>query len=365
MRWAGLETMSEYSQKLRANYEAVRGAYEQFTARNVSLLRELLKEGEDFHTIEARTKDLDSFEAKVDLPEKEQKYRDISEVTDLSGIRIICYLDEDATRVCDRLAEIYDVDGEHSVNKNEQLDPDQFGYRSRHFVVRFPEARVGLPDFARFAGLKAEIQVRTILQHAWAAIDWKLRYKNSAQVPQQLRRRVFRVSALLELADDEFSSLATAVAALRNEYERKLDAGDFALAIDRESVDLFLEKDEGLDVLVEYAKTVGFSISPNPPNARDPYGGFITTAASAGYTTIDELKKTISTAGKHKKSRFKDVVEAWKGPDRPPLLVVSRAGLARLALVLSQGKEDARRLIEQLPFGAKLQAAVAKVVGQP
>lgn len=322
----------------------------------------MLKEGEDFQTIEARTKDLDSFEAKVDLPEKEQKYKDISEVTDLSGIRIICYLNEDADRVCQRLAELYDIDQEHSVNKNEELKDNEFGYRSRHFVVQYPAARAGLFENAKFAGLKAEIQVRTILQHAWAAIDWKLRYKNSSEVPQNLRRRVFRVSALLELADDEFSSLSKAVTDLRKEYEQKLESGNFEMGIDRESVDLFLEKDQGLDQLVEQAKEVGFSISPNHPKARDPYGGFITTATSARFTTVDQLKTKIGEVAQGHDPRLKQIFEEWRAPDRPPRLVMSRAGLARLALVLASEKEEALRLVQELPFGEKLQASVMKVL---
>ncbi|MDR7127553.1 hypothetical protein [Pseudotabrizicola sp. 4114] len=354
--------MSEYSQNLRASYEAVWGTYQQFTERNEALLRDILVEGEDYYAIEARTKDLDSFEAKVDLPEKEQKYKDIAEVTDLSGLRIICYLDEDATRVCEQLGELYDIDQEHSVNKNEQLDPDQFGYRSRHFVVAFPADRAALKENARFVGLRAEIQVRTILQHAWAAIDWKLRYKNSAEVPQHLRRRVFRVSALLELADDEFSSLSVSVAHLRDEYERKVDAGDLSIAIDRESIDIFIEKDVDLEALVALAEDIGYSIAPNHPNARDPYGGVISTASLAGMSTIDEVRTKIAEVVAKKEPRLRQVFEAWREPDRPPRLVVSKAGLARLAIVLSVEVPQAVALVEKLPFGPKLQSALLDVL---
>ncbi|AQQ05680.1 hypothetical protein B0E33_20660 [Roseibium algicola] len=354
--------MSEYSDKLRASYEAARGIYEQFTRRNEALLREVLAEGEDFYAIEARTKDLASFETKVDQPEKEQKYKDFTEITDLSGLRIICYLEEDVDRVCARLAELYEIDIQHSVNKNDQLDPNQFGYRSRHFVVRFTEERGSLMENAKFNGLKAEIQVRTILQHAWAAIDWKLRYKNPADVPQQLRRRVFRVSALLELVDDEFSSLSTSVAEVRKEYGRKVDAGDLTIAVDRESVDIFIEKDADLEALVKQAENVGFAIAPNHPNARDPYGGLTSTASRAGIATIDEIKAKIADVVERRDETLSKVVAAWKAPDHPPRLVMSKAGLARLAIVLSVGTEQAIRLIEEMPFGEKLQGALMKLL---
>ncbi|WP_164755425.1 MULTISPECIES: hypothetical protein [unclassified Mesorhizobium] len=356
--------MSDYSHALRLAYEAVHGTYLQFTDRNEALLRELLEEGKDFHTIESRTKEIDSFEEKVDLPEKEQKYKNFSEVTDLSGLRIICYLNEDADRVCGRLAEIYSIDQEHSINKQEQLEPDQFGYRSRHFVVTYKPERAGLPENMRFAGLRAEIQVRTILQHAWAAIDWKLRYKNSRETPQNLRRRVFRVSALLELADDEFSDLSDAVQKLRHEYEQKIEAGDFKIGIDRESIDLFLNKDEDLIKIIELAKKNGFAIAPNHPRARDPYGGFISATQFAGLSAVDELKALISKLGMKKGPSFSDVFGEWKAPDRPARLVMSKAGLARLALVLALDKKKALDLVAELPFGEKLQHAVTTVLAK-
>ncbi len=356
--------MSEYSNALRVQYEAVRETYKLFTRRNEALLRELLEEGTDYHTIEARTKDLDSFEVKVDSPEKEQKYKQVSDVTDLSGIRIICYLDADANRVCARLAEIFDVDTQHSIDKNEQLEADQFGYRSRHFVVSYNAARASLPENGAFKGMRTEIQVRTILQHAWAAIDWKLRYKNPREAPKELRRRVFRVSALLELADDEFSNLSNSVRELRQEYEEKITAGDFKIAIDRESIDLFLEKDEDLLKLAEQVLKYGFSISPNHPRAKDPYGGLTSAAELGGITSVDELKSLISGGANSGGKKFREVFGSWKATDRPARLVVSKAGLARLAMVLALPKDRAMRIVEEIPFGEKLNNAVIQVLSK-
>ena len=51
---------------------------------------------------------------------------------------------------------------------------------------------------------KAEIQVCTLLQHAWAAISHDRLYKSSFHAPKKLERQLHRVSALLEEADDEF-----------------------------------------------------------------------------------------------------------------------------------------------------------------
>lgn len=351
--------MSEYSKKLRDAYEAEKGLYEQFTRKNEQLIREILKEGEDFHAIESRTKDLDSFEAKIDSPEKEQKYKNVCDITDLSGMRIICYLKGDVDRVCENLAKIYKMDIENSTNKDDKLEPDQFGYLSRHFVVQYTDERASLPENKPFSGLKAEIQVRTILQHAWAAIDWKLRYKSSSEIPKKLRRRVFRVSALLELVDDEFLSLSNSASDLRQSYESDIQSGNFEIGIDGESAELFLNNSEPLNTLTEIAKEIGFSISPNAPGARTPYGSLIDTANSAKLTIIDHINTKIDESTKNGSSRLRDVFKEWKKvPGHPPRLVIPKAGLARLALILSLEKPDALRVISEVPFGPRLQDAV-------
>lgn len=66
-----------------------------------------------------------------------------------------------------------------------------------HDPIGVPVApRDGVPAF-----------LSTVLQHAWATISHKLDYKSEVDVPRELRRSLFRLSALLELADKEFVDL--------------------------------------------------------------------------------------------------------------------------------------------------------------
>lgn len=70
--------------------------------------------------------------------------------------------------------------------------------------MKLPE---GWLSVAGLGDLKAEIQVRTLAQHIWAAASHKLQYKHEANVPPPLRRSIHRVSALLETVDLEFERL--------------------------------------------------------------------------------------------------------------------------------------------------------------
>lgn len=73
--------MSYYSSALRLKYETKLSLYDQFTRKNEEILKEILIEKNiDFYSVEGRTKTLESFEAKVDSPEKEQKYTKFSEL---------------------------------------------------------------------------------------------------------------------------------------------------------------------------------------------------------------------------------------------------------------------------------------------
>jgi len=64
-----------------------------------------------------------------------------------------------------------------------------------------------LSEYALFDKMKCEIQVRTILQHAWAEIEHDLVYKSPADIPFRVRRRFASLAGLLEIADREFESL--------------------------------------------------------------------------------------------------------------------------------------------------------------
>lgn len=200
-------------------YGKSRGVYSDFTETLSGLIGALLNSsGIQVHTITSRCKSADSLAGKLSRPEK--SYRSLSEITDLAGLRITTYFAGDVDLVAGILEREFQVDSASSVDKRRHASPDRFGYSSLHYVVQLRPARTQLLEYSRFDGLKCEIQVRSILQHAWAEIEHDLGYKSAAGVPAEIRRRFARVASLLELADDEFGQIRISL----KEYETSITA---------------------------------------------------------------------------------------------------------------------------------------------
>jgi hypothetical protein len=64
------------------------------------------------------------------------------------------------------------------------------------------DQRSTLPEYAKFKNITFELQIRTIIQDAWSVLDHKIKYKKN--IPNELKRRIIRLSALFEVADEEF-----------------------------------------------------------------------------------------------------------------------------------------------------------------
>ena len=141
----------------------------------------------------------------------------IGDLQDLIGFRIILQFRRDIDIICRLIADQFVVIDRYDTG--DRLREDQFGYSSVHFVIEVPSAWLAVPSFARLAGLKAEIQVRTTAQHIWAAASHTLQYKSEAAVPQPVRRAIHRVSALLETVDLEFERVLTERASYKSEVQ--------------------------------------------------------------------------------------------------------------------------------------------------
>ncbi|MDX7874579.1 hypothetical protein [Aeromonas veronii] len=152
--------------------------------------------------VENRVKDEQSF---IDKVERKSYNNPLEQVEDIAGVRVICYYNEDLSSIDEIIHEQFVVLSYS--NKSNELSDNQFGYASNHYVIRLKEEWLQAPNYRGLEGLKVEIQVRTILMHSWAAISHKLLYKKNDDVPKEFKRKLNRLSALIELADEQFDDI--------------------------------------------------------------------------------------------------------------------------------------------------------------
>ena len=202
-------------------YREAQPHYKQMAQALQAILQQAANERGLLSIVQARAKTISSFAEKIQRPGK--SYRDpVRELTDLCGARVIVHNLRDVAAMCQFVEKHFKVFYEHSGNKLESLEAKEFGYLSQHYIVRFeqmvfPEALV--PQSLLDLGLRAEIQVRTILQHAWADIYHELSYKSSFKLPRRWEREFARLAAVLEQADQSFEQIREGLELYSSSYD--------------------------------------------------------------------------------------------------------------------------------------------------
>lgn len=183
-----------------AEYAARRPALVLATDHYLRLVTSLLDDaGINYLSITARTKSVDSFAAKAvrTVDDRPMFVDPLNEITDQVGLRVITYLREDVGTVATLLGDEMTLLDDRDMGL-ETAREGRWGYASRHLLV-------GVEGEQQ----PASIQVRTVLQHAWAEFEHDVRYKGSipAEHAPDLDRRFTLAAGLLELADSEFTAI--------------------------------------------------------------------------------------------------------------------------------------------------------------
>jgi len=273
-------------------YRKLFPAYESFTTRIESLLEELLRaEMIKAHFTESRAKSVDSFSEKNRRPGKSFA-NPIDEMPDLAGIRIVLYYLDDVTKVGKLIKKEFSVIEEVVEHQSDNYLPDQFGYLSLHYVVHINNARKKLPEWKAFKDFHAEIQVRTVLQHSWAAVSHALQYKREGDVPLDLRRRLFRLAGLFELADEEFIQIRNANREIIEIKTNAVKDREPNIRIDAPVIREFIKISprflEARDVMI----SLGYTFENDPD--EDYAGEIVEDCELLGISTVDNLEDIIS-----------------------------------------------------------------------
>lgn len=220
-----------YSNKFQL-FAAAEKAFRNLVQLLVSLLD--IEEPKVTSRIKDRDECIEKFKYKYknDLEQKGNDYTIINSISDIIGVRVICLYEADIPLVEEIIRKHFDVIGVTDKTSILLSAIRAFGYKGLHFDLKLNAERKLFPEYERFSEMQFELQVRTIVQDAWSEVDHKLKYKK--QIPDLLQRRIIRLSALFELADQEF-------VAIRNETE----------ALERAAIEKAVEQSQSIAKLNE------------------------------------------------------------------------------------------------------------------
>ncbi len=206
--------------ELRALYQSYAPVYETSLLHLQQEIHRLLEQHHFSPTIKYRVKRFDAYYQKLrKLGEGHALHQ--GAITDFIGVRIICPFLSDIETVEQLLTDHLDVleverkAGQHSFR--------EFGYDSVHLLVNhslenLPQCLPGVPSVC-------EIQLRTILQDAWAEVEHELVYKSDIDLPNEsIRRKLASLNATLTLSDLIFQEIRDFQQELRQRGRRRRDS---------------------------------------------------------------------------------------------------------------------------------------------
>lgn len=311
-------------------YDKNKALYERYSIEIEEIITKILKtKNIPYQSVSHRVKEKESYLNKC----RNEKYTNpIDQITDVSGIRIITYTNQDVSSICKILQDEFLIDECNSGNKAEMLETDKVGYLSVHYILQLGVKRLELPENKVYENLKCEVQVRTLLQHAWAEIEHDRNYKFAGVLPKEIKRRFYLVAGVLELMDCEFDKLSKDIDEYAKCMKKAVLKGNYNLGIDSKSMEQYLLKRFGGEAnirilidgeiiseeVVEELVSFGYKAIQEIEDDLDSYGIVLREDRSCigllrDLMIIKDCEKYFNVAyNDHWQFTYKSEVEYWK-----------------------------------------------------
>lgn len=220
------------------------------------------------------------------LEKKGDRYNTLEDITDILGARVVCFMADEIDLIGKKVEETFVIDWENSSDKRALIKEDAFGYLSLHYICSLPFGDKW-PD--EICGKKFEIQIRTILQHAWSVIQHDIGYKSDFGVPRDIKRQFARLAGLLELVDDEFVRARDNMQDYTEEIRKRIvtdEADD--IAINMISLNEYVLRGQKMQKITqEIADITGAEIKEIDPESYIPQLAFF------GINKLGDIEKMI------------------------------------------------------------------------
>jgi ppGpp synthetase/RelA/SpoT-type nucleotidyltranferase len=348
-------------EKVLADFDARRDMLEAFCNKTRSLIEDALDyEGIRYQSVQARVKTKKKLKKKYGDPTK--GYRKLDDITDLAGLRVITYYEDEVDQVAEIIKREFKIDPERSVDKR-KTEPDRFGYHALNYICCHAKERSERVEYRRYAGVWCEIQITSILRHAWSEIEHEW-YDLKEAYPDEIKRRFYRLAGVFELAESEFLDLKKKRSAYQKSMDVQVEAKVADVPLDAVSIKSLISQDE---VVAELDRTVSERLGGTlSPDLDDRLVEVIARAASiAGMSTIDQVRTALR--------QYKIAIIEYVGRNEedpvtrrrkdPGAAQARGTSIFQLALMLIGERNDESLLdaIEKV-YGRKLSGETARVL---
>lgn len=239
--WASARGRKAYGWPMPTVAELLRAYRQRLDAQRLltehasGVVRRVLKNRAiQFVEVTHRTKEPNSLRKKLQRGRKQpfatarSKYSSLDDIPDLSGVRVVIFdgrdLETTQNAICEALTDV-------SI-KSTSGPAEQLGYSSLHVTG---DIKTELPLRGRI-----EVQIRTVLQHAWAMLSHRVAYKKEDQVPSDLKRRLLLLAGLLEVGGDLWTDVLRIQEDYQNRIAEAIEQGQFKHPVNDLTVDLLM-----------------------------------------------------------------------------------------------------------------------------
>ena len=207
----GLDYWIENKYKLLSQYQKLAKKYDKILYILTKKVELILASAGCNAQVKGRIKSFDAFYRKLlERCQNQVIEKPFETITDIIGMRIVVPFLEDLESVEELMENHFEIiETEH---KSRELTIREFGYDSIHLQILLSDDVMA--KSRAHERMKVEVQLRTILQDAWAEVEHELIYKTSIdKVEDTIRRKMIAVNATLSLGDTIFQEI--------RDYQRK------------------------------------------------------------------------------------------------------------------------------------------------
>jgi len=205
--------------KLVEEFKEKRPLYDEFCKGMVRLLEAFLEQADvRYQTVTYRVKESDSLAKKLTQNLNMSHISALNEIYDLSGCRIIFYLESERDKFASFLADQLGEENTQTISR--QSDDD---YNAIHIIANLGQDRISLPEYSKFDSLKCEIQLTTVLDHGWTELNHKIVYKPERKLQDFDRARFEKLGAMMrKIMKDEIKKAKDGLEFVNKSHEHLL-----------------------------------------------------------------------------------------------------------------------------------------------